>query len=82
MTKEIGNPLFGRLNLFYAQLQTVGKKVAHMRGNGSTHEDIDTELTYMGHLNRRLAEICLENDLDVNLLMSEGVEAVVSRNYK
>ena len=79
MTEEITNPLFGRLNLFYGQLKTTGERVAGMRVNGTVHEEIDVELSYMGQLNIKLATICSENHLDIDTLMEKGVEAVVSR---
>lgn len=79
MVNEITNPLFGKLNLFYGQLQSVGDKVAVMRANGTPHEEIDSELSYMGQLNHRLAEICSENSLNITTLLEQGVEAVVSR---
>lgn len=79
MAVKTTNPLFGRLNLFYGQLRSMGERVATMRVNGTPHEDIDLELTYMGQLNYKLAEICSENNLDVNILLEKGVEAVVPR---
>ncbi len=80
MVKEITNPLFGRLNLFYSQLQAVGNRVATMRADNIPHEEIDVELSYMGQLNSRLAEICHENHLNITKLLEQGVEAVAPRS--
>lgn len=80
MAGKTTNPLFGRLNLFYSQLKVKGDEVARMRANGTAHEKIDLELTYMGQLNIKLAEICSKNNLDMNTLLDKGVEAVVPRH--
>ena len=64
MPEEISDPVQGKLNLFTSQLKYTSNLVAEMRERNRPPNEIDTELTYIGHLNRRIYDICEENGLD------------------
>ncbi len=72
MPEEITDPVEGVLNLFTSQYKTQSKVIADMREENRPPAEIDVELSYMGHLQRRIYSICQENGLDFTAVITNA----------